>query len=155
MAIPMKTSPVGLGRFEVFPGIDSMRREIDTLFGSLARPFPAFRTTMREFWMPALDVYEKDGEMVIRVDLPGMEKKDVKVKVLENVLVIEGERKLEKRVEEENYLCREACFGTFTRRIALPNPVEEYEVKANLENGVLEVHVPVKEAEKPKEIPVR
>ena len=155
MAIPMKTGPVGLRRFEMFPGIDSMRREIDTLFGSMARQFPTFRPIMREVWMPALDVYEKDGEMVIRLDLPGMEKEDVQVKVLDDVLIIEGERKLEKTVEDEAYLCQEACFGTFTRRIALPNPVEEYEVKANLENGVLEVHVPVKEAEKPKEIPVR
>jgi HSP20 family protein len=156
MAVPKKISPVGLRRLEMFPGIDTMRREIDSLFGSLARPFPTFRTTMREVWMPTLDVYEKDGEMVMRLDLPGMEKKDVKVKVVDDVLIIEGERKFEKKVEEEDYLCQEAYYGTFTRRIALPNPVEEYEVKATLENGVLEVRVPVKEeAEKPKEIPVR
>jgi HSP20 family protein len=91
----------------------------------------------------------------MRLDLPGIEKKDVKVKVLDNVLSIEGERKFEKKIEEQNYLCQEAFYGTFTRRIALPNPVEEYEVKATFLNGVLEIHVPVKvETEKPKEIPV-
>ena len=105
--------------------------------------------------MPALDVFEKEGEMVIRLDLPGIEKKDVKVKVLDDVLSIEGERKFEKKIEEQKYLCQEAFYGTFTRRIALPNPVEEYEVKATFQNGVLEIHVPVKvETEKPKEIPV-
>jgi HSP20 family protein len=110
---------------------------------------------MREGWTPALDVYEKEGEIVIRLDLPGIEKKDVKVKVLDDILTIEGDRKLEKKIEEENYLCQEAFYGTFTRRIALPNPVEEYEVKATFKNGVLEIHVPVKvESEKPKEIPV-
>jgi HSP20 family protein len=155
MAVPMKANPWGLRRFEMFPGIDSIRREMDSLFGSLARPFPTVRRTIQEGWMPALDVFEKEGEMVIRLDLPGIEKKDVKVKVLDDVLSIEGERKLEKKIEEENYLCQEAFYGTFTRRIALPNPVEEYEVKATFQNGVLEIHVPVKvETEKPKEIPV-
>jgi HSP20 family protein len=155
MAVPMKANPWGLRRFELFPGIDSIRREMDTLFGSLARPFPTFGTTEREGWLPTLDVYQKNGEMVIRLDLPGIEKKDVKVKVLDDVLMIEGERKLEKKIEEQNYLCQEAFYGTFTRRIALPNPVEEYEVKATFQNGVLEIHVPVKvETETPKEIPV-
>ncbi|HKY60852.1 MAG TPA: Hsp20/alpha crystallin family protein [Gemmatimonadota bacterium] len=155
MAVPMKANPWGLTRFELFPGIETIRREMDTLFGSLARPFPTFRMTEGEGWMPALDVYEKDGEMVIRLDLPGMERKDVRVKVLDDILTIEGERKLEKKIEEEAYLCREAFYGTFTRRIALPAPVEEYEVKATFQNGILEVHVPVKvETQEPKEIPV-
>lgn len=156
MEIPMKTNPWGLRRFELFPGIDSIRREMDTLVGSLERPFPTFRATEREGWLPTLDVYEKNGELVIRLDLPGIEKKDVKVKVMDDVLMIEGERKLEQKIEEENYLCQEAFYGSFTRRIALPNPVEEYEVKATFQNGVLEILVPVRvETEKPKEIPVR
>ena len=148
MAVPMKARPWGLRSFELFPGMETIRREMDTLFGSLAG--------MREGWVPPLDVYEKEGEMVIRLDLPGIEKKDIKVKVLDDVLTIEGERKTQKKIEEENYICREASYGAFTRRIALPNPVEEYEVKATFENGVLEVHVPVKaETAKPKQIPVR
>jgi HSP20 family protein len=150
----MKANPWGLRSFETFPGFNSIRREMDSMFDSLMRPFP-FRSTLREGWMPALDVYEKEGEMVIRVDLPGIEKKDVKVKVLDDILTIEGDRKLEKKIEEENYLCQEAFHGTFMRRIALPNPVEEYEIKATFQNGVLEIRVPVKvETEKPKEIPV-
>ena len=93
--------------------------------------------------------------MVIRLDLPGMEKKDVKVKVLDDILMIEGDRKLEKEVEAENYLCKEAFYGAFTRRIALPNPVEEYEIKATFRSGVLEIRVPIKvETENPKEVPV-
>jgi HSP20 family protein len=155
MTVPMKASPWGLRRFESFPGMDSIRREMDNMFSSLARPFPMFGSSLSQAWMPALDVYHKEGEMVIRLDLPGMEKKDVKVKVLDDVLTIEGDRKLEKKIEEADYLCQEAFYGTFTRRIALPNPVEEYEVKATFKNGVLEIHVPVKvETEKPKEIPV-
>lgn len=155
MAVPMKANPWGIRSFETFPSFDSFRREMDNMFGSLMRPFPALRSMPREGWMPALDVYEKDGEMVIRLDLPGIEKKDLKVRVQDDVLTIEGDRKLEQKIEEENYLCREAFYGTFTRRIALPNPVEEYEIKATFQKGVLEIHVPVKvEIEKPKEIPV-
>ena len=152
MKVPMKANPHAL-RFELFPGIDGLRREMDALFGSIDRPF---RPPMEgESWMPALDVYEKDGEMVMRFDLPGIEKKDVKVRVLDDILTIEGERRHEKKIEEENWLRREAYHGAFLRRIALPGPVEEYEVKAVFENGVLEVRVPVKvEAQKPREIPV-
>ena len=104
--------------------IPAQANEEDTLFGSMERPFPFFRTTLREAWAPALDVYEKEGEMVIRLDLPGIEKKDVKVKVQDDVLTIEGERKFEKKIEDESYLCREAMFGAFLRRIALPNPAQ-------------------------------
>lgn len=147
MTLPIKANP--------FWGIDNIRRDMDRLFGTLSRPFPALRPFESEAWLPALDVYKKDEEMVIRVDLPGMEKKDVKVKVLDDVLTIEGERKFEKQIEEENYLCREATYGEFTRRIALPNPVEEYEVKATFKNGILEIRVPVKvETAQPKMIPV-
>ena len=152
MAIPMKANPWGIRRFEAFPGMDSIRREMDALSSSLS---PTFRSPLREGWMPALDVFEKDGELVSRLDLPGIDKKDVKVKVLDDVLMIEGERKLENKVEEKDYLCQEAFYGTFTRRIALPNPVEEYEIKATFQNGVLEIHAPVKaETEEPKEIPI-
>jgi HSP20 family protein len=151
----MKANPWGLRKFELFPGIDSFRREMDTLFGSLPRSFPSLRLSEREGWMPALDVWEKEDEMVIRLDLPGIEKKDVKVKVLDDVLIIEGERKFDKKIEEQDYLCREAFYGSFTRRIALPGPVEEYQVRATFQNGVLEIRVPVKvETEKPREIPV-
>ena len=90
MAVPMKTTPWGLRRMELFPGIDSIRNEMESMFSSFARPFPLLRTAIREGWMPALDVYEKEGEMVIRLDIPGIEKKDVKVKVQDDVLSIEG-----------------------------------------------------------------
>lgn len=154
MNVPMKANPRGLRRFELFPGLDGLRREMDAMFGTMARPFRALPMEF-EGWTPALDVYEKEGEMVIRLDLPGIEKKDVKVKVTDDILTIEGERKLEKKIEDEKWLCRETFHGRFTRRIALPNPVEEYEVKATFQNGVLEIHVPVKvETQKPMEIPV-
>lgn len=147
MMLPIKATP--------FWGIDTIRRDMDRLFGAFSTPFPALRAFEGEPWLPALDVFEKDEEMVIRLDLPGMDRKDVTVKVLDDVLTIEGERKLEKEIEEENYLCREATYGGFTRRIALPNPVEEYEVKATFKNGILEIRVPVKvEAARPKMIPV-
>lgn len=147
MMLPIKASPLW--------GIENFRRDMNRLFGSFNHPFSTFRPLESEAWLPALDVYEKDDEMVIRLDLPGMEKKDVKVKVLDDILTIEGERKFEKEIEEDEYLCREAAYGEFTRRIALPSPVEEYEVKATFKNGILEIRVPVKvETSKPKEIPV-
>ena len=130
---------------ETLPGIDSLRQDVDLWLNSLGRS-----------WIPALDVYEKDGEMVFRLDLPGLEKSDVKVAVKDDVLMIDGERKVESGVKENEYLCHETPSGSFRRRISLPNPVEEYEVKATFRNRILEIRLPVGiETEGPKEVPIR
>jgi len=121
-------------------------------------PAPASTSSMRSVlnWAPRTDVSETDNAIIVRTELPGMNKQDVKVEVIgegrNRVLNIEGESKREQREEKENYLRTERAFGRFQRQFRIPKNVKVEELKAKMENGVLELQlpkVPVEE-QKPK-----
>lgn len=122
--------------------------EMDRPFMDLFRPF-AFPWRRRGFgftpelpYMPAADVFSRSGDIVVRVELPGIDpEKDVKVTMEEGVLDIKGERKQEKEIEEEGYYRKESSYGAFERRIPLPAGIKEADIKADYKDGVLEVVV--------------
>jgi HSP20 family protein len=126
------------------------------VFGT--RPFgrrlPALRLTEQEPWMPSVDMFEKDNELVIRADLPGLDPKDIKVTMENDVLTIEGERKHEKEIKEENFYRREAFFGKFLRRMGLQPGLKPEDMKATYKQGVLEVRLPRVKAPAAKQIPI-
>lgn len=126
--------------FEAFP----------TLFG---RPM---RFGMELNWAPKMDVYEKDGELFVKADLPGVKKENVTVTFEEGYLILKGERKEEKEIKEESYYRSECDYGAFLRRIPLDFEVDPGLIKAVFKDGVLEVRVPILAAKTPpaKEIPV-
>lgn len=126
--------------FETFP----------QLFG---RPL---RTGAELAWFPKLDIYEKDGELFAKMDLPGVKKDDVSVTFEEGCLVLKGERKEEKEIKEESYYRSECDYGTFQRRIPLDFEADPGLIKAVFKDGVLEVRVPILAAKAPpaKEIPI-
>lgn len=94
-------------------------------------------------WMPDVDVFEKDGKIVVRTDLPGMRAEDIEVSVEAGMLTIKGRREEEKEVKEEDYYCSERATGEFQRTVRLPEGVTGDGVEAHYENGVLEVNVPM------------
>ena len=102
---------------------------------------------------PALETFRRDGAIVVRADLPGMEPKEIDVSVEDGRLTIRGERK---HVDEgpENASYREVSYGSFERTVLLPKGVDVDALKASYENGVLEIKVPVSEDQVPKKIPV-
>jgi len=115
--------------------------DIDDLF---ALPFRLGREDDQPSrWWPALDGYEKDGKYFIRLELPGVEAKEVEVVAEGNSLIIKGERKNEKEVDEKNYFYRETSTGRFERRVALPKGVDTSKIAARFEKGVLEISVPL------------
>jgi len=93
-------------------------------------------------WSPRVDVVERDGQVVIRADLPGLSKEDIKVEVSDDAITIEGERKQEKKEEREGYCYSECSYGSFYRAIPLPEGVDASKAAAEFCNGVLEVTVP-------------
>ena len=95
--------------------------------------------------MPHMDVSETDQELRICAELPGVNEEDVEVRLEDNVLVIRGEKKFERKEEKENYHFSERSYGTFQRALRLPGAVEPDQVKARFENGVLTVTVPKSE----------
>ncbi len=134
----------------------ALERRVDELM----RSFLGTRTTpvFKEF-MPTTDVFDREGDLVVRVELPGLDvEKDVKVSVEEGALVITGERHHKEEVKEEAYYRMETSYGAFTRRVPLPDGVDEDTITADYKDGVLEVVVPKGaaqiEAPKMKEIPV-
>ena len=99
-------------------------------------------------WSPAVEVFERDNNMVVRIDLPGMSKDDVKVEMTDDGLVIHGERKREHEEKGEGWYRSERSYGQFYRLIPLPDGTNADQAKAKFENGVLEVSVPVPESQR-------
>ena len=143
-----------LARVDLFHELDSMRRRMDEMFGSFPSRLPS-RLFDGEMWTPTIEVFQDKDDLVVRADLPGVESKDVKVTLVDDVLTIEGERKEEHKIDEENLWFRESRYGDFLRRIAVPTGTSPEVIKASFKDGVLEVRVPMPVAMKPKEIPIR
>jgi len=105
-------------------------------------------------WAPSVDIFEHEGNLVLRAELPGIEPKDVDVHVENNVLTLRGERKFESEVKREKYHRVERAYGTFSRSFTLPNVVDTEKIKAEYRDGVLNVTLPTKEEAKPKQISI-
>lgn len=98
-------------------------------------------------WWPQIEVTEREGQFIVRADLPGMTKDDVKVEVHDGALSITGERKQESEEEREGYFRSERSYGSFYRRVPLPEGADVEKAEASFNNGVLEVKVGVPKRE--------
>ena len=105
-------------------------------------------------WAPAVDIYEKDGNIVLKAELPGLDPKDVDVRVENNVLTLRGERKFDNEVKRDSYHRVERAYGTFTRSFTLPNVVDTANIKADFKDGLLHVVLPKKEEAKQRQIQI-
>jgi HSP20 family protein len=105
-------------------------------------------------WAPAVDIYEQNGNIVLKAELPGIDPKDVDVKVENNILTLRGERKLDNEVKRENYHRVERAYGTFTRSFTLPNVVDTEKIKAEYKDGLLRMTLPKKDEARPKQISI-
>jgi HSP20 family protein len=103
-------------------------------------------------WAPTVDVYEQDGDLVVKAELPGVEKGDIDVSLDRGDLVIRGERKAEKEVKEDNYYRMERSYGAFYRRIPLGFEIQPEQVSARFADGVLEIRVPKPAEPRPQQV---
>ena len=117
-------------------------------------PFSALALRNGDQWIPAVDILEKDGNLILRAELPGMDEKEIDLKLEGNVLTLKGERKLEKDEKKSNYHRVESFHGSFSRSFTLPDTVDLDKIAAEFKNGVLSVTIPQKLEVKPREIPV-
>jgi HSP20 family protein len=136
-----------------FRGQATLQDQINRLFNDAFE-----RTNTQESnltaWAPAVDIHENEHELVVKADLPGVEAKDLDIRVENNILSIRGERRFEKEVNEDNYLRVERAYGSFSRSFSLANTVNPDGIKADYQNGVLTLNVPKREEAKPKQIKV-
>ncbi|HWP41955.1 MAG TPA: Hsp20/alpha crystallin family protein, partial [Blastocatellia bacterium] len=131
----------------------TVNRLIEEAFGPLA--FPTEEPLSVTGWTPSCDVYETDKEIVIKAELPGVKKEDVKVGIEDGVLSISGERKFEEETKKENYLRVERSYGAFTRSFTLPARVDSTRISAEFKDGLLQVTLPKREEAKPKGIEIK
>jgi HSP20 family protein len=141
-----------LTRFEPFHGGFPLQDQINRLLSE------AFERSSEEgsltTWAPAVDIYETEHELVVKADLPDIKPEELDIRVENNILSIRGERKFEKKVNENNYLRVERSYGSFTRSFSLANTVNAEAIKADYKNGVLTLNIPKREEAKPKQIKV-
>lgn len=132
---------------------DPFRSLLD--FPRVGSPFDAPQSEGRaRNWAPVVDIYEKDGDLVIRAELPGVTRDDIDVSVEDGVLTLSGERKTEEALEDANAYRRERFFGKFARAFTLPDNVDAESIGASFKDGVLEVRVPKVERAKARKIEV-
>lgn len=105
-------------------------------------------------WNPSVDIYDKGDKIVLKAELPGVDKEHIEVDVKDRVLTLKGERSLDNEVKEDNYYRRERSFGKFVRRFTLPVNVNIEDIKAEFKDGLLEVDIPKPAENKPKQITV-
>ena len=106
-------------------------------------------------WNPPVDILEGKDGLVLKAELPGMKKEDIEVRVENNVLTLQGERKRESETKEDGYHRSERAYGTFSRSFSLPTSVNTSKIAAEYKDGVLSVSLPKAEEAKPKQIDVK
>ena len=102
----------------------------------------------------AIESFVKDGNVVVRADVPGLDPKDIDVSVLGNVLTIKGERRDKQEVKKDDYLRREISYGAFERRTTLPEGAQTDKIKATFKNGVIEITMPLSKEATAKKVPI-
>lgn len=106
-------------------------------------------------WTPRVDISEISEAYLIEAVLPGLRKEDVSIRCQNNVLTIEGERKMRDNIREEQYLRRESFFGKFFRSFTLPDDVDTSAISASYENGILQISIPKQKEKQPKQIEIK
>jgi HSP20 family protein len=128
-----------------FRGFYDAQSEVDRLFGEMLGGLSRRRGRQEgqqlAQWAPAMDVLTRDGDLVIRAELPGVKPEDVDITLQNGVLTISGEHKVAQEEERGGYHVRERRYGSFRRSMTLPQEVDESKVHARFEDGVLEVRV--------------
>lgn len=143
----------GVTRWDPWRELNHIREVMNQAFGEV----PVARGEegmLAPAWMPPVDVYETPEAIVLKAELPGIQKEDVDIQVERNVLTLKGERKAEREVKEENYYRLERQTGTFYRSFSLPHSVQADRIEASMRDGVLEVRLPKAEEAKPKKVKV-
>jgi HSP20 family protein len=132
-------------------GMNRMNRLFRELYGHPEGPEEALTTTS---FAPPVDIYEDEHNITVKMEVPGIDETDMDVRIDNNTLTVQGERKVEKEEKEENFCRVERHYGSFTRSFTLPSSVDLGQVRADYEKGVLKIKLAKKAEAKPKQIKV-
>jgi len=133
-----------------------MQREINKMFDNFFRGGgQADEATSLSLWTPAVDITEGDNEFIVKVELPGVKKDDVKITLESNILTIKGEKKQDGEEKKQDYHRVERSYGAFQRSFNLPTAVKAEKIDAVYNDGILSISIPKAEEAKPKQIEVK
>lgn len=141
-------------RGDPFADLLTLRQDVDRLIASFG-PQPEHPGEASSLWMPAVDAFKHDGDIVVRAELPGMNPAEINVAVSRNALTIKGERRRDPGIAEGDYVMRESTYGAFERRVTMPADIDASQVRAQYRAGILEVTVPAAALMAPPPRPVQ
>jgi HSP20 family protein len=146
-----------LVRWQPLQEFTSLQRQMNRLlhaFSGETSLMPLEESLTGSDFGPPVDIYEDDQKLTFTVEVPGVDEKDMKVEIENNILTVHGESKLEKDIKEENFRRLERHYGAFSRSFTLPSTVDPQKIEANYAHGVLAIQMPKRAEAKPKQIKV-
>jgi HSP20 family protein len=141
-------------RWDPFRDLVSLREKMNRLFEDAVTARGEERDMIASIWTPSVDIYETENAIIMNAEVPGIDEKDIDIKIEDNTLTVSGERKFEKETKEENYHRIERSYGSFYRSFTIPRNVDQDKIKAEHDNGVLKITLPKKLESKPKTVKV-
>jgi HSP20 family protein len=144
-------------RFDPFREMATLQDRVNRIFADAYRGGAENDDLLtRGAWIPPVDIYENDKhELVLKAELPDVNRDDIQLKVENNTLTITGQKKMEQEVKEEQYRRIERSYGSFSRSFTLPSTVDAGAIAAEYKNGVLSIRLPLREEAKPRQIQVQ
>ncbi|MGD9347117.1 MAG: Hsp20/alpha crystallin family protein [Candidatus Aminicenantes bacterium] len=141
-------------RWDPFRDLVTLREKMNRLFEEAYSARGEERDLVSSSWAPSVDIYETEQTLVLTAEVPGIEDKDIEIKIEDSTLTLKGERKFEKETEEENYHRIERAYGSFYRSFSLPPYIDQDKIEAEHEQGVLKITMPKKHESKPRTVKV-
>src|SRR5215470_18012792 len=145
---------MSISRWDPFRDLGLLQDRMNRLFDDAGRGWRNDELVATTSWSPSVDIFETEGEIVVKAELPGMDRKDIILHLESNVLTLRGERKFEKETKDENYHRIERSYGNFSRSFSIPATVDEEQIRADYKDGVLKIVLPKKEQARPKQIKI-
>src|SRR5213082_1471528 len=143
-----------LTRWDPFREFVTLQDRMNRLFREPYGPEGREESLSTTTFAPPVDVYEDEHNVTLKIEVPGIDEKDIDVRIENNTLTVHGERKIEKEEKEENFRRVERQYGSFTRSFTLPSSVDSGQVSAHYDNGVLKIKLAKKAEAKPRQIKV-
>jgi len=140
-------------RWDPLKELSSLRDEMERIFEDLVGRGEG--EWKKSTWYPPVDIYETDNEIVLKAELPGVDQKDVEVRIENDTLILKGEKRIDRDTKTENFHRAERVYGAFQRSFSLPQSVDKERIKASLKRGILTLVLPKKEEVKPKQIEIQ
>jgi HSP20 family protein len=141
-------------RWDPFRDLATLRERMNRLFEEAYSSRGEEKDMVSSAWNPSVDIYEKENEIVLKAEVPGIDENDIEIKIEDNTITLNGERKFEKETKEENYHRIERSYGSFYRSFTLPQNINQDKIKAESENGILKITMPKKAELKPKKVKI-